>query len=144
MDGRERTKHLLTEMMREALKASHRRLLVISGKDSEDVVAFLILKHRELKGKSGESVVYVAPDEKENSDFESLLEKLEENGFPIENVKFHNYVESDRLLGSTNDILILDMSLGARPNDIGRLVETVRGGGLVIPVSYTHLTLPTN
>ncbi|RJS92975.1 tRNA(Met) cytidine acetyltransferase [Candidatus Bathyarchaeota archaeon] len=132
MDGRERTKHLLTEMMREALKASHRRLLVISGKDSEDVITFLILKHRELNGKSGESVVYAAPDEKENSDFESLLEKLEENGFPTENVKFHTYVESDRLLGTTNDILILDMSLGARPNDIGRLVETVRGGGLII------------
>ena len=131
MEERERTEHLLTEMMKEALRAYHRRLLVISGEDAEDVIAFLILKHAELKGKDEESIVYVSPDDRDESKFKSLLEKLKEKDLPTK-IKYHTYAESDRLLGTTNDILILDMGLGARPNDIGRLVETVRGGGFII------------
>jgi len=132
MEERARAERLLTEMMREALEAFHRRLVVTSGENSEEVIAFLIQKHSKLKGKDEESIVYVAPDEEDSSDFKILLEKLKETGFPPENVRRYTYAESNRLLGTTNDFLILDMRLGARPNDIGRLVETVRGGGLII------------
>ena len=126
------TKRLLTEMMREALRAFHRRLIVVSGEGSEEVLAFLILKHNELRGEDKEAIVYVSPTEKKNSKFKSLLENLKESGFPHENVRFCTYAESGDLLGTTNDILILDMEVGARPNDLGRLIETVRGGGLII------------
>jgi tRNA(Met) cytidine acetyltransferase len=42
------------------------------------------------------------------------------------------YLDTESVMGSTYDILILDVVEELRPNDIGRLVETVRGGGFII------------
>ena len=42
--GKAETKRLLTKMMREALRAFHRRLIAVSEEDSEKVLIFLILK----------------------------------------------------------------------------------------------------
>ena len=122
---------LLTLMIKEALKAFHRRLLVTYGKDSTDLLAHIVWRHNTLIGAKEHKVIYVDPYE-ESPEFNVFLEKLKEKAYPIENVRRYSYDDSDKLLGTTNDILILDMSVGARPNDIGRLVETVRGGGLVI------------
>ena len=131
MEERVKTEHLLTKMMQEALDSFHRKLVAVSGENSEEVIVFLIQKHIELKNKDKESIVYVSPD-KDDPDFKVLLDKLKEVGFPPENFRYCAYAESYRLLGTTNDFLILNMRRGARPNDMGRLVETVRGGGLVI------------
>lgn len=130
-----KTQSLITEMIEEALDAFHRRLVVLSGEDLIDVLVFLILKHRALRllrdGEAGD-IVYVDYYEDSGEIFKSLLERLEASGFPKESIKHHNYEESNRLLGTTNDMIIMDMSYGARPNDIGRLIETVRGGGLIV------------
>jgi len=40
------------------------------------------------------------------------------------------------ILGRTFDILVLDMSYDYSPNDLGRLIETVRGGGLVFILAH--------
>ncbi|MEM3745241.1 MAG: GNAT family N-acetyltransferase, partial [Candidatus Bathyarchaeia archaeon] len=64
--------------------------------------------------------------------FKALMNVLESSNIPRERIKHYSYEESHRVLGTTNDMLIMDMSVGARPNDIGRLVETVKGGGLVV------------
>jgi len=42
------------------------------------------------------------------------------------------YLDTESVMGSTYDILILDVVEELRPNDIGRLVETVRGGGFIV------------
>ncbi|MCD6530051.1 tRNA(Met) cytidine acetyltransferase [Candidatus Bathyarchaeota archaeon] len=122
----------LTVMMEEALKAFHRRLLVIYGEGSIDLLAHIVWRHREFIGVRGHRVIYVDPYEEGGPQFKVFLEKLGEKQYPPEKVRHYSYDESNRLLGTTNDILILDMSVGARPNDLGRLVETVSGGGLVI------------
>ncbi len=130
---RSKTERLLLKMMREAIRASHRRLVVTVNDRSYDVIAFLIRGYRKLRGENEISVIYVAPEDGDGSNFNALIERVnEEVQVKDLTVKFYTYAESEHLLGTTNDILILDMSLGARPNDIGRLVETVRGGGLVI------------
>ncbi|MEM3617421.1 MAG: hypothetical protein QXJ31_05870, partial [Candidatus Bathyarchaeia archaeon] len=49
----------LTEMMKEALKAFHRRLLVVCGKEAVDVLAYIVSKHRAIRGESDERVVFV-------------------------------------------------------------------------------------
>ncbi|MEM1998097.1 MAG: GNAT family N-acetyltransferase [Candidatus Bathyarchaeia archaeon] len=126
---------LLARMIEEALNAFHRRLVVISGESSSHVLSFLILKHRALKmlrGMGEDSVVYVDHYSDGGERFKMLMDVLESFGVSRECIKHYSYEESHRALGTTNDILIMDMSAGARPNDIGRLVETVRGGGLVI------------
>ena len=44
------------------------------------------------------------------------------------------YQESERVLGTTWDGLVADITLQLKPNDLGILVELVRGGGLVVLV----------
>lgn len=46
--------------------------------------------------------------------------------------KVISYLDSETVMGLTYDILILDCIEELRPNDLGRLVETVRGGGFII------------
>lgn len=130
-----RTESLLTRMIEEALNAFHRRLIVLTGENSWETLIFLLLKHRALKmliGGGEDSVVFVDHSERGEEQFNALVKALSSLSFPVENIKHYVYEESNRLLGTTNDILIMDMSKGAEPNDIGRLVETVRGGGLAI------------
>ncbi len=130
-----KVKELLEKMMHEALESLHRRLVVVSGEESNEVISFLILKHRELKMlTNGDeyNLIYVDHHEDGGEPFNILVEKLVNSGFPSENIMHYTYEESNKLLGTTNDFLIMDMSRGARPNDIGRLVETVRGGGLIV------------
>jgi len=127
--------NLISQMIEEALESFHRRLIVLFGEGSSDVLVFLILKYRALKmllGGDVESIVYVDYYEGGGEALKSLVGSLEGLGFPIESIRHHTYEESNRLLGTTNDILVMDMSRGVRPNDIGRLVETVRGGGLIV------------
>jgi len=124
--------HALTAMIKEAIESSHRRLIVTYGEDSAEVLAHIVWRHFMLRGNKTHEVIYVDSYDKGGAELDHLLEKLRKISYPIKNVKHYAYEESIRLLGTTNDILILDMTEGARANDIGRLVETVRGGGLVI------------
>ncbi len=124
--------YALTTMMREAMESSHRRLIVTYGENSAEVLAHIVWRHFMLMGCKAHKVIYVDQYDKGGAELDYFLEKLKKISYPIENVKHYAYEESIRLLGTTNDILILDMTEGARANDIGRLVETVKGGGLVI------------
>ena len=124
--------HRLTAMMKEAIESSHRRLIVIYGENSAEVLAHIVWRHFMFMGGKIHKVIYVDQYSRGGAELDYFLEKLKKISYPIENVKHYAYEESIRLLGTTNDILILDMTEGARANDIGRLVETVRGGGLVI------------
>jgi len=56
---------------------------------------------------------------------------LESHGVPYSVV---NYEDCEKALGSTWDSLVMDISYQFRPNDLGILVEVVRGGGVVIVV----------
>jgi len=134
-EERVKIEDLLTRMMEEALDASHRRLIVLSGEDVKDVLSFLILKHRSIKMlKEGwdDTVVFIDYYSDGGELFNHLFSLLTSLNFPKDNIRHYTYEESHKLLGTTNDILIMDVSKGARPNDIGRLIETVRGGGLAI------------
>ncbi|MEM2812527.1 MAG: hypothetical protein QXH62_06345, partial [Candidatus Bathyarchaeia archaeon] len=62
MEERTGTESLLTKMMEEALDAFHRRLVVLTSKNVNEVLSFLILKHkalRTLRGLEDEVVVFV-------------------------------------------------------------------------------------
>lgn len=54
LEDRQSVERLLVEMMKEAIKAFHRRLLVVYGEDALDVVAFIVLKHQALRSESNE------------------------------------------------------------------------------------------
>ena len=134
---------ILSKMIQEAIESHHRRLIVASGEKSSEVIRFLIFKHAEERKRFNQEgdIIYVDHEKEGGKNFKILSETLLEADFPLESIKHYVYEESGRLLGTTNDILIMDMEKGARPNDIGRLVETVRGGGLII---FHNLSLETN
>jgi len=46
-------------------------------------------------------------------------------------VKAVTFKRTRDILGKSFDILVLDMSYDYSPNDLGRIIETVRGGGLI-------------
>lgn len=45
--------------------------------------------------------------------------------------KYISFKDLNQILGTTWDFLIMDLRKDLRPNDVGRLVEVVRGGGLI-------------
>ncbi|MEM2272807.1 MAG: GNAT family N-acetyltransferase [Candidatus Bathyarchaeia archaeon] len=135
LEEKSRTEACLTKMIEEALDAFHRRLVVIFGENINEVLSFIIQKHRALKmlrSLEDDFVVFVDYYSEGSEHFSTLVNILSSSNFPVENIKHYTYEDSNKLLGTTNDILIMDMSRGARPNDIGRLIETVRGGGLAV------------
>ncbi len=60
--------------------------------------------------------------------FETLMEDKSRNT----KIKYAVYEISERFLGSTFDILIMDLTKDLKPNDLGRLIGIVRGGGLIV------------
>jgi tRNA(Met) cytidine acetyltransferase len=132
-EDRLRVERALTDMMKEAFRAFHRRLLVVCGENASEVLAYVVLRHYVLRGGGEERVVFVHGDEEGGAKaFKELVEKLEGMAYPMANVRHYTFEDTHRIMGTTNDVLILDMSAGARPNDLGRLIETVRGGGLAV------------
>ena len=51
-------------------------------------------------------------------------------------VKAVTFKHTRDILGRTFDILVLDMSYDYSPNDLGRIIETVRGGGLIFILAH--------
>ncbi|MEM2428399.1 MAG: tRNA(Met) cytidine acetyltransferase TmcA domain-containing protein, partial [Candidatus Bathyarchaeia archaeon] len=100
-----KVEQLLIGMMEEALRSFHRRLLVVYGRESEEVLAYIVFKHFILKAGGEEKVVYVSSDD--TSNYNVFIKRLEEKSYPIGNVKLYTYKETHRLMGTTNDILIL-------------------------------------
>ena len=60
--------------------------------------------------------------------FETIMEDKAKNT----RIKYAVYEISERFLGSTFDILIMDLTKDLKPNDLGRLIGIVRGGGLIV------------
>ena len=122
-----------------------RALIVISGSDPEfmgKLLARAILyyersyrKHaRDLKREANIlQGLYVFHDEFHEAVymkkvFETLMEEKARNT----KIKYAVYEISERFLGSTFDILIMDLTKDLKPNDLGRLIGIVRGGGLIV------------
>ena len=112
----------------EAVESGERRLIALAGGLRIEDIAEAIKAYARERGRpvtvlysnvsSGEEVVGARALAESLSDAASLT--------PID------FDESELALGGTWDVLLADFSAQMRPDDIGRLVETVRGGGLVV------------
>ncbi|MHA1594901.1 MAG: tRNA(Met) cytidine acetyltransferase TmcA [Candidatus Baldrarchaeia archaeon] len=133
---------MLTIAIENAIRRNHRRLVVVSGSDYQKkaeltakIITLLakLTEKRELKG------CYMAAklDEGKRSNLtynyiRGLLSKALKDTDKRVEIDSELFMNTTRLMGTTNDFIILDLWENMEPNDIGRLVETVRGGGLVI------------
>jgi len=51
-------------------------------------------------------------------------------------IKAVTFKHTRDILGRTYDLLVLDLSYDFSPNDLGRIIETVRGGGLIFVMAH--------
>lgn len=123
---------LLTPI-KEAVYSFQRRLLVLAGKEGEEVAPRLIEEYWKLRRGRATNALYVGGkiDEGEGLErlarFKGLADGLD--GFELQHITFK---ESQKFLGATFDLLVLDLYEDLTPNDIGVLIEIVRGGGLIL------------
>ncbi len=125
-----------------AFEANQRRLLVICGSDpyvlgglaAKAIDSYLRLRSRLGKG-TDVSILYVFHDEFDDAKVRKDVVKLyvkdcwKKKGAELRIIR---YEESARYLGTTFDVLVMDLVNDLKPNDVGRLVGIVRGGGLII------------
>ncbi|WP_456434825.1 tRNA(Met) cytidine acetyltransferase TmcA [Methanopyrus sp.] len=131
------------EALAEALVHRHRRMIVFQGDEGKAEAAGVVtagaadvlfdVRDRPI------SVLYVTDSLKEDTYAYERYEKFrrvfegfaEEANFEYE-LEALTFGSSKRALGTTWDLMVIDLSYDLDPDAIGRLVETVRGGGLVI------------
>ncbi len=122
-----------------AIDGRHRRLVVISGDDPEKVgnvakeVLLLYDRIRDRRDMDKGRILYMFHDEFEDAKkIKDIVKKAVKE--KAENVKLeiNVYEVSNKLLGTTYQGLVLDLTKDLKPNDVGRLVEVVEGGGPVV------------
>ncbi|MCE4603582.1 MAG: tRNA(Met) cytidine acetyltransferase TmcA [Aeropyrum sp.] len=126
--------------LRVAIPKKHRVLVVLSGGDPARVgaaTARLLLYYekvyRRVAGKRPLKVLYVFHDEFDDARLRKEIVKraVKEKANMLEQVTAR-YEESDKYLGTTFQALVLDLTNDLKPNDVGRLVEVVEGGGIIV------------
>jgi len=83
-----------------------------------------LLQHR----KKDPSILFVYR-EREDETVERILGEIMETSIEVNELR---YDDAEKVLGTTWDAVIMDANNQLRPNDLGLLVELVRGGGFVI------------
>ncbi|ADV64558.1 tRNA(Met) cytidine acetyltransferase TmcA [Desulfurococcus mucosus] len=117
-----------------------RGMIVISGSSPEKLaslsarlISFYLKKWRRLdKGRPGFTGLYVYHDEFDDAlvmreEFEKLV-----RGVKNLDMQFTIYEKSDKYLGATVSVLVMDLTHDLKPNDLGRLIGIVEGGGIII------------
>ncbi len=116
-----------------------RFLIVLSGSDplklsilASRAVNYYAKKYRS-KSKSGEiKGLYVYHDEFPDA---VKLKEVFERKVSSENLvefEYAVYEKSEKYLGTTVQVLVMDLTKDLKPNDVGRLVGIVEGGGLIL------------
>jgi len=118
-----------------AIRKNHRRIIVISGKGGEKVCARIIIEYAKVLYNFRTKIkgLYITEDYygdflKRYSEFEDIINK--ENP-PYLELSRGKYKKSKDYMGKTYDFLVLDMYKSLTPDDLGRIIGTVRGGGLI-------------
>ncbi|MDK2854523.1 MAG: tRNA(Met) cytidine acetyltransferase [Thermococcaceae archaeon] len=143
----------LTETaLAEAIEEFHRRMIVLPGETmkkatlagilagaSAKIISSILeeLMEKKLRDESEDKVeVLYATDalgqetfgRKRYEEFRKHFDVLAGENVNVTAITFKYTHE---ILGRTYDLLVLDLSYDFSPNDLGRIIETVRGGGLI-------------
>lgn len=130
----------LSRGIERSIVSRHRRLLVVTGSDPVKIGAtvarallFYERVYRRVKGKEELPLLYVFHDEFKDAKIRKEIVKrtLKSRANMITHI-IARYEESDRFLGTTFKLLVMDLVNDLKPNDVGRLVGIVEGGGLIV------------
>ena len=122
------------------IRANHRRMLVISGEDPVLVGAlaarallFYERVYRRVRGREEITVLHVFHDEFNDAKLrKEIVKRALKERSAMSTPRIARYEESEQYLGTTFKALVLDLVNDLKPNDVGRLVGVVEGGGLII------------
>lgn len=138
--------------VRTAQLLHQRRVIVVSGRDdlklaglaAELIIRYLRLSRRSNRKENTTKILYFHHDE-----FPEALMRMKiirkvlkhfaksSNRTGIE-VEFTVYEKSVKYLGTTVQVLVLDLLNDLRPNDVGRLLGIVEGGGMILLLTPPH------
>ncbi|MEM0331718.1 MAG: tRNA(Met) cytidine acetyltransferase TmcA [Archaeoglobaceae archaeon] len=111
---------------RVALSNRHRFMVILCTKNPDEKVIKLARKiYKKYRDEvSGEENLLIAG----RSQFLEMAQKYFQG-------KFIHYKDSQNVLGETYSSLLIDLTEGFHPNDLGIIVETVSEGGMIIAIS---------
>jgi len=125
-------------------KYRHRVLAILSGDDNRklailnaDLLISFIRLWKKKSGKEGPNILYVYHDEFDDAvERERIVKRLVKRYIKRRkidaSIEVAVYEASERYLGTTYQALVMDLINSLKPNDIGRLIGIVEGGGIVI------------
>ncbi len=112
----------------DAKKSNQRRMIVISDENPEEYLLKILKDIFTIS--QYKRVLFATHSKKERENFLKKLVNMAKNlKFDL---KIIEHKETEEIMGTTQEFLILDLTKNLRPNDLGRLMETVAGGGLII------------
>ncbi|MCE4614624.1 MAG: tRNA(Met) cytidine acetyltransferase TmcA [Desulfurococcales archaeon] len=122
-----------------AIDNNHRVLVVFSGRNPSAIgslTARLLLYYEKVarkKLKEEINLLYVFHDEYKDALLrKEIVRKTIKNRSKIIRQTTAVYEVSEKYLGTTFQALVLDLSNDLKPNDVGRLIGIVQGGGMII------------
>ena len=124
----------LREIVDRALENYHRALIVVE--DNVDILPKIIREYTKLRGGSYTLLLSAKYDRDEVDWLDNVLSCIKD--YVDDKVIKWDYVSFktlEKIMGTTWDFLIADFRSDFRPNDLGRLIEVVRGGGLAVLVT---------
>ncbi|MEM0340838.1 MAG: tRNA(Met) cytidine acetyltransferase TmcA [Acidilobaceae archaeon] len=134
-------KKKVAEALKRSVKERFRVAMFLSSSDPVKAgasLAKILLSYEIIYRKAGGSreklrLLYIHHDEFEDARLKREIVKrvLRYKSRRIEPV-FAVYEETEKFLGTTFQILVLDLTNDLKPNDIGRLIGVVEGGGLIL------------
>lgn len=124
----------LIDSVKRIAKSRYRLLIYVANEAINKISLKEVI--REFKNNSSLEklfFIYNQSDDPFNSDIKRELKETAFHEF--------TYSESEKLLGSTCDFLVLNINKQMKPNDLGILIELVRGGGIILMIgpSYNNL-----
>ncbi len=128
-----------------AAKNRHRLLLILAGDNhrrmailcADILITFVRFWKKMFKDREGPNMLYVYHDEFDDALLrERITKRLVKRYIKRRKIgaklEIAVYEASERYLGTTYQALVMDLINSLKPNDIGRLIGIVEGGGIVI------------
>ena len=122
--NREEVLEALRKSFEAGLFLNHRRLVCLALNEPYEYLADILRCYDELNPED-KTLLLVSESRREG-----FLSSIERSGrYMVSPLEFRDI---DEALGGTYDVLLLDLAERFSANDLGKLVEVVRGGGLVL------------
>ncbi len=130
----------LGRALKTSIPARYRVMLVVSGSDPYRVGAitarallYYERRYRRIAERRPLDLLYVFHDEFDDARIRKEIVKraVKEKASLLQQTTAR-YEESEKYLGTTFQALVLDLTNDLKPNDVGRLVGVVEGGGLIV------------